>query len=74
MNAPQVKQRFLFLDSSKYRPNSDYGRMMSFLTTYTMKGKNKHDDVPDGLAMAVLYLENMVTGRVQVISRAGLGI
>lgn len=74
VNAPQVKQRFLFLDSSKYRPNSDYGRMMSFLTTYTMKGKNKHDDVPDGLAMAVLYLENMVTGRVQVISRAGLGI
>lgn len=74
VNAPQVKQRFLFLDSSKYRPNSDYGKMMSFLTTYTMSGKNKHDDVPDGMAMAVLYLENMVSGRVQLINRSSLGM
>lgn len=74
VNAPQVKQRFLFLDGSKYKPNSDYGRMMSFLTTYTMSGRNKHDDVPDGMAMAVLYLENMVMGKVQIVSRASLGL
>ena len=47
VNAPQVKQRCLFLDTTKYRPNSDYGKAMSMLTTYTMAGRNKHDDVPD---------------------------
>ena len=69
VNAPQVKKRFLFLDNSKYKPNSDYGKMMSMLTSYTMKGRNKHDDVPDGMAMGVLYLESMVSGQVQVFRR-----
>ena len=74
VNAPAVKRRILFKDSSKYRPNSDYGKMMSMLTTYTMKGHNKHDDVPDGMAMLVLYLENMGGGKVQILSRAALGL
>lgn len=69
VNAPQVKQRFLFLDSSKYRPNSDYGKAISMLTSYTMAGRNKHDDVPDGMAMASLYLESMGSGRVEVFAR-----
>ena len=69
VNAPAVKRRCLFMDSSKYKPNTDYGRMMSMLTTYTMAGRNKHDDVPDGMAMAVLYLDNMTAGRVEVIAR-----
>ena len=74
VNAPQVKRRCLFLDSTKYKPNSDYGRAMSMLTMYTMAGRNKHDDVPDGMAMGVLYLENMSAGRVEIMSRASLGI
>lgn len=69
VNAPQVKARFLFKDSSLYRPNSDYGKAMSMMTTYTMAGKNKHDDVVDSLAMAVLYLESLVGGRVEVMKR-----
>jgi len=69
VNAPAVKQRCLFLDASKYRPNSDYGRALSMLTTYTMVGKNKHDDVADGMAMAVLYLESLAGLKAQVIAR-----
>lgn len=69
VNAPQVKQRCLFLDSTKYRPNSDYGKAMSMLTTYTMAGKNKHDDVPDGMAMSVLYLDNLVGVKATVMAR-----
>lgn len=69
VNAPTVKQRCLFLDATKYKPNSDYGKMMSMLTTYTMAGRNKHDDVPDGMAMAVLYLDSMSSSRVQVMAR-----
>lgn len=69
LNAPIVKQRFLFKDSSKYRNNSDYGKMMNMLTTYTMTGKNAHDDVVDVMAMSALYLENMKSSQVQVFGR-----
>lgn len=69
LNAPSVKERCLFLDSSKYKNNSDYGKAMNMLTSYTMAGKNKHDDVCDGMAMAVLYLDSMVSGRVEVMRR-----
>ena len=69
VNAPQVKQRCLFLDSTKYRPNSDYGKAIAMLTTYTMAGRNKHDDVPDGMAMSMLYLENMVGVKATPMAR-----
>lgn len=69
LNAPAVKEHCLFLDSSKYKPNSDYGKMMSMLTTYTMMGRNKHDDVPDGLAILVLYMDSKVMAKAQVFAR-----
>lgn len=69
VNAPQVKQRCLFLDSTKYRPNSDYGKAMAMLTSYTMAGRNKHDDVPDGMAMAVLYLDGMSGAKATIFAR-----
>jgi len=69
VNAPAVKERCLFLDPSKYRPNSDYGKAMNMLTTYTMVGKNAHDDVPDGMAMLMLYLDNLTAGKVEVFKR-----
>lgn len=69
VNAPAVKERFLFLDESKYKPNTDYGKAMAMLTGYTLAGKNKHDDVPDGLAMGVLYLDSMNMAKVEVMQR-----
>lgn len=69
VNAPAVKERCLFLDSSQYKQNTDYGKAMNMLTSYTMAGRNKHDDVCDGMAMAVLYLESMASSRVEVIRR-----
>lgn len=69
VNAPEVKARCLFLDSTKYKNNSDYGKAMSMLTGYTMAGKNIHDDVPDGMAMAMLYLNSLDARRVEVIRR-----
>ena len=69
VNAPTVKERFLFLDSTKYKANTDYGKMMQMLTGYTLMGKNRHDDVCDGVAMAALYLQGMASGRVEVMAR-----
>ena len=57
VNSAWVKEHCLFKDSSLYKKNSDYGKMMDMLCSYTMAGKNKHDDVPDGMAQYAEYSE-----------------
>lgn len=68
-NAPYVKEHFLFKDKSVIGNNKEYQRMMRFLTSYSMKGKNKHDDVPDGMAMLALYIQSMLFKSVEVFTR-----
>ena len=68
-NSPEVKRRCLFRDETTYRMNSDYGRMINMLTTYTMAGKNPHDDVPDGMAMLIQFMESMTAGKAEVFQR-----
>jgi len=58
VNADWVKKHILFKDKSLYSPRDDYGMMMSALTSHTVTGKNKTDDVPDGLASFALYVTN----------------
>ena len=48
-----VKAHIRFLDPSSPKYTKEYRQAMSFLTTYSMIGKNPHDDVPDGLSMFV---------------------
>jgi len=60
VNADWVKKNVLFKDKSLYTPKEDYGVMMNFLTSYTVAGKNKHDDVPDGLASFALFVTNRI--------------
>ena len=68
-NSAEVKRRCLFMDDTQYKISSDYGRMMNMLTTYTMTGKNPHDDVPDGLAMLIQFVESMTSGKAEVFQR-----
>jgi predicted phage terminase large subunit-like protein len=69
VNAPWVKQHCLFLDSTKYNRQSDYWRMMNFLCSWTMSGKYKNDDVPDGMAMLAEFAQNMGGAKVEVDKR-----
>lgn len=69
VNSAWVKEHCLFLDESKYKRNSDYGRMMDMLCSYTMAGKNKHDDVPDGMAMFAEFAQSLNGGSVEVFAR-----
>jgi len=69
VNADWVKKHVLFKDSSLYKAKSDYGVMMSFLLSYSVKGKNVHDDVPDGWAQSALFTQNMGGGKVTVFRR-----
>lgn len=69
VNADWVKKHVLFKDSSLYKAKSDYGVMMSFLLSYSVKGKNVHDDVPDGWAQFALFTQNMGGAKVTVFQR-----
>jgi predicted phage terminase large subunit-like protein len=50
-NSALVKEHVLFKDETKQ--DKEYREAIRQLTTYSMMGKNKHDDVPDCLAMFV---------------------
>lgn len=52
-----------------YKRNSDYGRMMDMLCSYTVAGKNKHDDVPDGMAMLAEFSQALNGAKVEVFRR-----
>lgn len=52
-NSAMVKAHILFKDESLYEKNREYRSAMQQLTTYSMMGKNPHDDVADTLAMFV---------------------
>ena len=53
VNSAMVKEHVLFKDESLYAQDREYRDAMTQLTTYSMMGKNPHDDVPDALAMFV---------------------
>lgn len=55
-NADFVKRNILFRTEDKYSPRGDYGRFMEMLCTYTLIGRNAHDDVPDALANFTLFV------------------
>lgn len=68
-NSPFVKEHFLFKDKSLFKPNSDYGKMLTMLCGYTMAGKNKHDDVPDAMAMLSDYVQSFTKTEIKVFNR-----
>lgn len=68
VNSPWVKEHVLFHDE-KIKKDKEYRRMYQFLTGYTMSGKNKHDDVPDGMACFAIFAQELSGGTVQVFRR-----
>ena len=68
VNSPWVKEHVLFCEE-KIKKNKEYRRMYQFLTGYTMAGKNKHDDVPDGMAMFAIFAQELSGGTIQVMQR-----
>lgn len=69
VNSAWVKEHCLFKDASLYQKKSDYGKMMDMLCSYTVAGKNKHDDVPDGMAMLAEYAQSLSGQKVEIFQR-----
>lgn len=70
VNADWVKKHVLFKDRENYKPKDDYGIMMSWLMTYSVVGKNDHDDVPDGLANFALFVTKPQRTRKTIIMQS----
>ena len=51
-HAPDIREKMLFLEGQRSR---EYDLFMTNVYSFKLVGKNKHDDAPDSLAMAVEY-------------------
>lgn len=70
VNSGWVKENVYFPDESLYSKQSDMGRFMDMLCTYTVAGKNPHDDVPDAIAQyAEFYQKSIMVNTVEVFRR-----
>lgn len=69
VNADWVKKNVIFKDDSLYTPKSDYGVFMKWLLSYSVTGKNVHDDVPDAMANYARFVNRQLGAVVTVTSR-----
>lgn len=65
--APDIRQYFIFRDTG--HRTKEYNQFMSNVFSFTVEGKNKNDDAPDSLSMAVTNLFRTKSATVEVISR-----
>lgn len=71
VNSDWVKKHCLFKMKEQYSAREDYGKMMSFLLSYSVAGKNLNDDVPDGFANFALFIQRKERIRPTYIINGG---
>lgn len=64
-----AKEHFLFKADDVIGEDKDYREALRLLFTYSMIGKNQHDDVPDALAALVNYVQTFTIQTCQVLYR-----
>ena len=69
INSTWVKNHCLFRYESDYRTDKEYRTAMNLLFSYSMAGKNKHDDVPDVMALMAEFCMNIGGAQVEVFNR-----
>lgn len=69
VNAAWVKEHCLFKDASLFELGSVYDKFLNKLCSYTLKGKNKHDDVPDAMAQYAIFADSFSMSTVTVGKR-----
>ncbi|MBQ0097793.1 MAG: hypothetical protein KBS62_02495 [Oscillospiraceae bacterium] len=71
VESPFIKQHCYFKDDSILdgEKNKEYRSMLQMLTTYTMAGKNKHDDVPDAFAQLSIFVQGINGNKVKIVKR-----
>lgn len=69
-----VKKQFVFKDSSRYSPNSEYANFMNNVFSWSQTSNNQVDDAPDSLAMMAQLFQDMEGSSVKILNRRDLRI
>ena len=69
VNSPFIKEHCLFKDETVIGHDKEYRKAMQFLCSYTMAGRNKHDDVPDAFAQLSEFVQSLSGNSVEIIKR-----
>lgn len=71
VEAPWVMAHCIFKDDSVLHgdENREYRKFMQLLTSYSLEGKNKHDDAPDAMAQLSQYIQSFTGNRIQIVRR-----
>ncbi|MEG0898492.1 MAG: phage terminase large subunit [Oscillospiraceae bacterium] len=64
--APDIRETMIFLENGKR--SKEYSLFMQNVFSYKMFGKNKNDDAPDSLSMAIGMIRNQINA-VKIINR-----
>lgn len=69
-----IKEHVVFKDRSIIEPRSMYQKFMNAITSYTVSGKNKHDDEVDSLAQYSRFYRQTLGMGVEILDRRILGL
>ena len=69
INAVWVKKHCLFKYENDYRTDKEYRTAMNLLYSYSMAGKNKHDDAPDVMALLADFCMTVGGAQAEVFNR-----
>ena len=69
VNSPFIKEHCLFKDASVIKTDKEYRKALNFLCSYTMAGRNKNDDVPDGFAQLSEFIQSLEGNKVSIFQR-----
>ena len=68
-NSGMIKEHIYFKDESLYPQDREYRDAMTQLCTFSMTGKNKHDDVADVLSLFVGWQLSDKTNTATIMKR-----
>ena len=71
VEAHWVMEHCIFKDESVLRGDEwrEYRKFLQALTSYSLEGKNKHDDAPDAMAQLSQYVQSFSGNKIQIVRR-----
>ena len=71
VEAPWVLEHCVFKDDSVLHGDQwrEYRKFLQSLCSYSLEGKNKHDDAPDSMAQLSQYIQGFAGSKVQIVKR-----
>lgn len=71
VEAPWVIEHCIFKDDSVLHGEEwrEYRKFMQALCSYSLEGKNKHDDAPDSMAQLSQFIQGFAGNKIQIVKR-----